>query len=89
MGRTEGAISRWVNGITEAKMDELVRIHQITGVSVDYLLGLVSDPHGHAGVTPALAPAALPSHEALRLAKRLESIEDDLRAARELAGLKK
>lgn len=75
IGATKAQINRYEGGKTDPSADLLVRLAEELMVSVDWLLGLVSNPGGH------IQPPELTPHELRLLAAfRKHDVEGAMRA---------
>lgn len=84
LGRHETTIGKWVKGGTEPSLDDLARIADALGLSIDWLLG--RDP---AGATPALADGALPAGDVRYVDRQLAVIRAAIDRVEQKTGRKK
>jgi len=81
LGKTEGAITNWINGDHQPRLNDLAAISIVTGVPVDWLLGLTTNPEEKAAFRSVIAEGALSAPAAARVAETLQGVQDELKKA--------
>jgi transcriptional regulator with XRE-family HTH domain len=77
MGRHESTVGKWIKGVAQPNLDDLALIAEVTGVTVDWLLGAPAAP------SPPDLPPSVSAAAVRRLLRAVERLADE---ARHLAG---